>query len=660
MVHEASQRRPGRLRAGGRNVSRSRQNRLLTRLVGAESWVTAASLADYLGVTPRSVRTYVAALNTRVTDGVVVESGALGYRAGPAARAAQQEDAVEPGTPRARLHQLVRRLLESEVPLDVHDTADEIYVSSATVEGDLARVRSFVSGSGLTLERRGSLVWFQGTEMAHRRVLSRLVHDQTEMKSLDFPALMRVLGEGRVGADAYARFKADLVEALGRLGYFVNEYAIADVLMHVAIAADRISRGRPLTTGVADLRGDAVAVGEVLDELAIRHFGIRFNEGDREFLSAVVLSRLAAPRLESVQAVARERVDPRVRQAVQDACDAAAAEFLVDLSGEDFTWRLVLHVQNLVERVADEAWSRNPLTRTLKASYPMIFEVAVYIATRLQERLGIPLVDEEIAYIAMHVGARLERNRSDGSPPTATIVCPGYHDLDSLLRSSLDRSLGRTIQVVRVETRADPDWDGLDTDLVLTTIAPPERNDRIVPIPLFLTDADVERVHTAAMRVRRIRRLARLRAELEKYFAPSSFVRDLDPDAGEEAIIRRLGAHLVAEGVIDDSYVERTIEREQMSSTAFTDALAVPHALSMTASRTAIAVGMADRPIPWGESRVQVVVMVAFSESDRAAFQTVFEQLVEVFSEHDSVQRLVHRGTDFPAFLDELVAVIDG
>lgn len=641
-------------------MSRSRQNRLLTHLVRAENWVTAASLAEYLGVTPRSVRSYVAALNARVPTDVVVESGAQGYRAGPAAHTALREGTVEPGTPRDRLHQLVRRLLESEQPLDVHDTADEIYVSSATIEADLARVRSFLGGSGLTLQRQGSQVWLQGTEMAQRRLLSRLVHEQTEMESLDFPAMMRVLGEGSVGPEAYARFKSDLVDALGGLGYFVNEYAIADVLMHVAIAADRISRGRLLATGSGTLRDDEKAVGEVLDDLALRHFGIQFGGGDREFLTTVVLSRVVAPRLESVQTLARQRVDPAVEQAVLEACAAAATEFLIDLSGEDFTWRLILHVQNLVERAAEAAWSRNPLTRTLKASYPMVFEIAVYIATRLQERLGIPLVDEEIAYIAIHVGARLERNRTDDAPATATIVCPGYHDLDSLLRSSVDRSLGRAIEVVGVETRSDPDWAAMDSDLILTTIAPPVRSDRIVTIPLFLTDADVERVHAAAMKVRRTRRLARLRAELEKYFAPGSFVRDLDANAGEESIIRRLGALLIAEGVIDDGYVERSIERERMSSTAFTESLAVPHALSMTATRTAIAVGMADRPIPWGESRVQVVVMVAFSESDRAAFQTVFEQLVEVFSERDSVQRLVHSGTDLPAFLDELVAVIDG
>lgn len=641
-------------------MSRSRQNRLLTRLLDTENWVTAASLADYLGVTPRSVRTYVAALNARVPDGVVVESGAQGYRPGPAARGALHEGTVEPGTPRGRLHQLVRRLLESESRLDVHDIADEIYVSSATIEADLSRVRSLLNGSGLSLKRQGSQVWLQGTEMAHRRLLSRLVHDQTDMKSLDFAALMRVLGEGSVGAEAYAHFKNDLVEALGDLGYFVNEYAISDVLMHVAIVADRTTRGRPLSTGSGPLRDDEVAVGVVLDELALRHFGIRFSGGDREFLTTVVLSRVVAPRLDSVQALARERVSPAVKEAVQEACDAASAEFLIDLSGDDFIWRLILHVQNLVARVPTAAWSRNPLTRTLKASYPMIFEVAVYITTRLRDRLGIPLIDEEIVYIAIHVGARLERSRTDDALPTATIVCPGYHDLHSLLRSSVDRSLGKAIEVVRVETRADPDWTTMDSDLILTTIAPPRHSDRIVMIPPFLSEAAVERVHSAARRVRRTRRLARFRSELEKYFSPRSFVGDLDPDSGEEAIIRRLGALLVDEGVIDESYVERSIDRERMSSTAFTESLAVPHALSMTATRTAIAVGMADRPIPWGESRVQVVVMVAFSENDRAAFQTVFEQLVEVFSEHDSVQRLVRRGTDLPAFLDELTAVIDG
>lgn len=640
-------------------VSRTRQNSLLVHLVSVGEWVTGAHLADVLGVTPRTVRTYISALNARDTDSTVVESGPHGYRAGPGAKAALH-NGIEPGAPQDRLHQLLRRLLESAEPLDVHDTADEVFVSSATIEGDLARIRNYLSGSGLTLVRSGSRVWLSGPEIAHRRVLSRLAHDQADAESLDFAGLLRVLGEGAVGTDAYATFKADLVAELGRLGYFVNEYAMADVLMHVGIAAERSARGRTLATSNRPTRREEVAIGQALDDLALRHFGVRFAEGDRQFLTAIVLTRVVAPQTDALRELAGQRVSSAVERAVKETCAEAADEFLIELSEEDFTQRLTMHVQNLWERAQLSVWSRNPLTRTLKTSYPMIFDVAVFIASGLQERLGIPMVDDEIAYIAMHVGATLQRNRTDEALPTATIVCPGYHDLHSLLRSSIDRSLGTLIEIINVETRGQPDWGSLPGDLILTTVPPPEHEERIVSVTLFLTDADIQRVSSAAMRVRRQRRLSRLRAELERYFDRRSFVRDLDPQDGEEAVIRQLGALLVAEGVIDDDYVERTIERERMSSTAFTESLAVPHALAMTATRTAIAVGMADRSIPWGDGRVQVVAMVAFSESDRSAFQTVFEQLVEVFSERDTAQRLVQKGTDFGTFLDELVAVIQG
>ena len=112
--------------------------------------------------------------------------------------------------------------------------------------------------------------------------------------------------------------------------------------------------------------------------------------------------------------------------------------------------------------------------------------------------------------------------------PTATIVCPGYYELHELLRSSVDRSLGQAVDVVGVETRVDPDWQALDTDLVLTTIDAPVVSDRIVRIQPFLTENDIERVQAAAGRVRRARRLARLRAELERRWAdmPSISIED--------------------------------------------------------------------------------------------------------------------------------------
>lgn len=641
-------------------MTRARQDRLLGLLVRDADWATAATLADTLGVTPRSIRSYVTAINARVPRGSAIESGPLGYRAGADAAAAQRATGAA-DAPRDRLHTLVRSLLDAPDGIDVFETADGLHVSPATLDADLARVRSLLGGTELTLERSASTARLRGTEMAQRRLLSRLAHDEMDAGSFDLVALRRTLGAGSVGAQAFGPFKSDLVAELGSLGYFVNELGIADVVMHIAIAADRTSRDRGLAVSGGDARPAQQEVAGIIERLADRHLGVTLGAGDLAHLSTLVLTRVVAPGGDS-QDHARARLEPEVEHAVRDVVGQAASEFLVDIAHEDFILRLALHVQNLLHRSRAQAWSRNPLTRSLKSTYPMIFEVAVFIANGLHERLGIPLLDDEIAYIAMHVGGRLERSRRADQLLTATIVCPGYYELHELLRSSVDRSLGQAIEVVGVETRVDPDWASIDTDLVLTTIDPGgagERAERIVRIQPFLTDADVERVQAAAGRVRRARRLARLRTDLERYFSPAAFVHGLD-GLDEEGVIRRLGALLTEQGVIDDDYVERAIQRERLSSTAFTDALAVPHAIGMTATRTAIAIGIADPSMRWGEGRVQVVALVAFSEADREAFQTVFEQFVEVFSERDSVQRIVRRASSFGGFLDELVAVVDG
>ena len=92
------------------------------------------------------------------------------------------------------------------------------------------------------------------------------------------------------------------------------------------------------------------------------------------------------------------------------------------------------------------------------------------------------------------------RRASVGKPEVqrgvATIVCPGYQELQELLRSSVDRSLGRLIEVVRVDTSVDPDWSRLDTDLVLSTIPVAGADERIVRIAA-IRGATIELPHEA-------------------------------------------------------------------------------------------------------------------------------------------------------------------
>jgi lichenan operon transcriptional antiterminator len=96
-----------------------------------------------------------------------------------------------------------------------------------------------------------------------------------------------------------------------------------------------------------------------------------------------------------------------------------------------------------------------------------------------------------------------------------------------------------------------------------------------------------------------------------------------------------------------------------MSSTAFTDMLAVPHGMSMTARETAISIAVNEQAMDWGESRVNVVAFIAFTAGERSTFQEIFDQFVEVFGDREAVQALVRKARDFPSFIDELVHLFD-
>jgi lichenan operon transcriptional antiterminator len=174
----------------------------------------------------------------------------------------------------------------------------------------------------------------------------------------------------------------------------------------------------------------------------------------------------------------------------------------------------------------------------------------------------------------------------------------------------------------------------------------------------FPTEVDLERVRAEIARVRRARRRARLAASLSRYIAPELFVRGLR-GFDRDGAIRMLGDRMISAGVIDRAYVEGALERERLSSTAFTEHLAVPHAMTMTARRTAIAIALDDVPIDWGGASVNVVALIAFAESGRAEFQEVFDQFVEAFSERENVQRLVVGATDYPGLLAELSRLME-
>ena len=644
----------------------SKQTRMLDYLLRAPGWITAGELADLLGVTPRSVRSYVTNVKAAANPLPLIESGPAGYRlnrdAYAAFSAAQPLRSVEVDTPQNRLYQLVRRLTDASAGLDIYELAADMFVSDSTIEADLARVRALLLDSDLSLIRHGSVVSLVGSENDRRRLLSRMFREESKRGLLELAAIQREFASKSLEA-----FKTDLITMLDAQGYFVNEFGTNNVLLHVAIAVDRVGKRSmpqtPQTPQAPDPNTPTVTGGveltTALSALIATHFAVVLNESDITYLAALLKTRVLTPgNAQPSEVLAHDFARADDLAVVRQIVSQASEEYLVDLDDDDFITRLTLHVRNLIDRAQHREYSRNPLTRSIKTSYPMTYELAVFIASELQRHEQILVNDDEIAYIAMHVGSHLEQQAHAVERVSCVIVCPNYYTLHLQLRQRIERTLGDDLTVIAQITRSDVHWSELHADLVLTTIDPPVPTDGVILIQPFLTEGDIDRIRRAAMRVRRLRRRAQIKDDLLQFFDESLFLRNFYV-ANEETMIRELGNRMVDHGVIDQAHVDGVLERERMSSTAFTDNLAVPHAMAMTATRTTIAIVINDSPMDWGDSRVTVVALIAFSAAGRSSFQSVFDQFVEVFSERTDVLNLIRRSVDFPSFIDSLVHLMD-
>lgn len=613
---------------------------LVAQLSRVDDWITAGVLADRLGVTTRTVRTWVTSLRSAAAPLEVVVSGPEGYRINREALAAYRaRPRDEGGTRRGRLTYLVAELAKPGAGLDLHETADILHVSESTIDADLARVRTLARESGLALERQGSTVRLAGTDAAHRQLISRLFRDEHASGALDLREVESAFPVGDLRS-----FKTDLIALLDADGYTVNELALDGVLVHAAIAIDR--SGGAASPEPSTGRGSTELPAR-LGELTRRHFGVTLPEGELDALARLLLMRMGGG-----------ASDPDSVEVLRRIVHRAQDEFLVDLDDEGFIARLGLHVANLVVRARAGDPVRNPLTRSIKTSYPLTYELAVFLASELQREFGIHTTDDEIAYIALHVGVQLTRGAARDEAVSVTLVAPRYHDLADTVARSLEAELGDDIRIDLVVESTDQDPAELPGEIVVTTVADAISGDRVVAVGPFPRPPEVAAVRAAADRARRLRRRRAIADELGAYFDADLFVR-CPPAASEEELIRMLGRRMLERGLIDEGHIEGAIERERLSSTAFTEILAVPHPMELTATRTAIAIAILDSPMRWGEGTVQVVAFVAFSAEGRGAFQTVFDQFVEAFADDQAARRLLADAHDVESFIESLARLID-
>ncbi len=649
-------------------MTQNKEQELVRLLRTSPKPLTARTLSERLGVSVRTVKSYVKRVNESGT--ARIESSQNGYRilagddeTAPTRATGGTEGAAAPGSdvPQNNLERaayVVKRLYQESGELNVFDLCEELYISISTMKTVLSILRRKLKPFDLRLVQSENRIHIEGPEKSKRQLLSEMLYQESTSNFLDLETIQRTFPD----LDA-AYISAVARDVLSEHHCFVNDYSLVNIVLHTAISIDRIRAKHSVEEeagqgGASPADDTELAMAREVAQRLQDRFEIQFPAREIDGLALLISTR--AIRLDYRQATKEniERyVGPECLALVNDIIEDLEGYYGIDLTDPNFYVRFALHLKNLLARARNGEHARNPLTQQIRSSCPLIYDTAVAEAALISRKTGLTIAEDEIGYIAFHLGSTIETQKQLTDKVRVALYCPSYYQIVEHIARFIDRNFEDEVLVTDVVTTED-ELDCVQDNELLVSTAPVSRYSAtpVLTISPFPTDADRKEIARVVDRIRTERNRAKIAANLREFIKPDLFVTDAAIKTREEAV-HRLASLLEEHGFVSGSFESEILHREELSSTAFSR-FAIPHTVRMNASRSAIAVLSTPGEIDWGGARVSLVFMLAFNKNDSDSFYEVFDPLVTMLSDPDKIARLVGI-VDYDAFIERICTLTD-
>lgn len=607
---------------------------IIDRLTEADRPITAAALAVAVGCSVRTVKNQVSILNRQLGNPIVASRRGYALNRDRIADLSEAASRSAEQGPDNRASRLILETLRRDAgtpPLSIYDLAEEMSVSESTIRRSLAKAKVLCEEYGLTLHTSGDRISVEGGEPGKRRLIAYLYSSELEVGSASRASLQNIFGATDLD------FIRNCIDSeCTSFHYYVNGYTMDSLVLDTAILLDRARRNHT-ETGPHAGGGDGATERETLlaKALAARfetRFSVRLDDHAIESLALLLMASLLRIDYRGIgMDQLRRVVGGQTLELVDQICGYVRDNYLLEFSSMELYARFALHVRNLVLRASFNQVNRCLVTDVIKRSCPLLYDCAASIASIIQEATACRIVEDEVSFIALHLGSLLEYEERTGDKIRAILIAPRYYDLDTRLERDVLRAFAADVEVVDVATSDGDLASRPDADLIISTmpIRPPSSSDFVVVTAIGLEE-DRRRIREAIERIRSRLRRADFLGRLTEISDPLMFHRNLDAD--RDGIISVLASQMVDLGYANEGFADEVLQRERELSTGY-DGVAVPHAIALTGRRTGMNICLFDRPVRWGAKNVQVVLMFTVSRDHIGLFRAVFDRLVVLLSE---------------------------
>lgn len=631
-----------------------RQEKIIAIMKDLNDWITGKELSKLVAVSDRTIRSDIDTINSTYEVELIEANPRLGYHLNRTNYHTLNMDLEEtiPQTPQDRCTYIIQELLFQKQEINLLDLQNKIYISGYSIDNDIKRIKKMLEPyEELKFIRSKNFIHLEGSEASKRKLYKDLLSMETRGNFLNINKL----------ASFYKAFdllvvKQILDETLAEYNFHIREMASPLLIMHISVAMERILHHNFIESECnhPELKKSVeYKIAKAFYQKVASVINIQIVEDEIVLLALLLLGKRSSEYKESQIKI--EDKEYNIQELIDGLLDDIYAIFDIDFrEDEDLKIGLQMHVQSMMERQIKNINVNNVYLYEIKKKYPMVFEMGVRAGKYLEENIHHSIDENELGFIALHLGSAYDRSEASGKY-RVLMIFPDDQAVRQRCSQKLETRFNERLEIIGCMSLFE-EQQVLDVqpDLILTPLPLTHKLDILtIQISLFMSKEDEYRISEALDKMDEVKNRIEFQEKINHLIKPQFFYTDIEEMSSEELIVF-MSDQLRSQGYVSDDFKDGVLQREMMSSTSFSNGFAIPHTFHVAAKQSCLSVAILKKPMKWGEYEVQLVILLAVDQEDRKLLRIFFDWLNSVVSNPSKFAKILEI-KDHKEFMEQML-----
>ncbi len=598
----------------------------LIRLIlnNSNDYLSANEIANYLNVSNRTVRSDIKYINSELVKELIVSVKGRGYKMNRTLYSVEQLAEIVTAYTNKESEILLKigyQLLMHQQPMTVDQLENDFALTRSEVNDYLKRIQSWCTSFDINVnisKKKGITV--NGNEMNIRNAILHLNQLSTKHQTVEQFILNEI-------PEAHIQMIFQIIKNnLSDYQIQTSDIRIRQLLIHLIIIFKRNNDND--ASWVVDEESQIIAQ-HCIDEIN-RKLAYGLSDETAKLFSFFISYYFNKYDLGLEKVFVKSYIDRMIYQMEK----SVGVNFTKDKALRDNVYS---HFSRTYLRIAKNVYINNPLTEDIKKHYPFVFNTLYETVNHLSKDAKINLVEDEIAFLALHFQSSIDRNEKN----RFNIVITCYYGLgiSSLLEAKIANLDDRihVIDTLKLENVSQYDFSGVDaliTTHFIDKFQVPDTLQVMEVSPLF-SNEDANKIQSF------IRHKQNPVLNQDELAAIQFDVHSDKQELTEASYVFEQAQIIFGDNhSVSEKYIQSALEREKFSSTFIGNGISIPHGDPEKVLKSHVMIFKNMQGFGWKQNRAKLVFFLAIAEQDIPAMKKIIHTIANL-TENDVDQLLV-------------------